>query len=393
MPLEILTGTDVPALMARAQQMLGDDAVVVSVRRIVDGRRLAFELVAADPVTAERQHREDEARRAREAAPAAATAVLMAQQARAAQVAHTAPSAHAATQDAFPRTPAERYGKAEPAAAQPARHAQSRRDALQQAPPSFWDLEEAPTSEAPTSELPTSQARAPGKPAPATPRRPKAPRLAWPFKSAPARREKRRPRVIALVGPTGAGKTTTIAKLANHPLAFAGQRVGLICLDTYRIGAVEQSKQYAELSKMPLEVVWDAGDVAHAMKRLRDCDVILVDTPGRGPRASADLRDTQARLLELTPDEVHMVLPAGLQPALARRVVSAHLALGVTHLLATKLDEFPDERGVFELAAQFALPMRWLTDGQEVPRDLQSAPQVTRTSTNGLEQLLEAGAR
>ncbi len=382
MPLEILTGTDVPALMARAQQMLGDDAVVVSVRRIVDGRRLAFELVAADPVTAERQHREDEARRGRGAAPVPATAVLMAQQARAAQVARTAPSARAATPDTFPRTPAERYRKAEPA---PAPH---RRDALRQAPPSFWDLEEAPSSEIPASQTPK-----PARPAPAPSRRPKAPRLAWPFKSAPARREKRRPRVIALVGPTGAGKTTTIAKLANHPLAFAGQRVGLICLDTYRIGAVEQSKQYAELSKMPFEVVWDAGDVARAMKRLRDCDVILIDTPGRGPRASADLRDTQARLLELTPDEVHMVLPAGLQPALARRVISAHLALGVTHLLATKLDEFPDERGVFELAAQFALPMRWLTDGQEVPRDLQSAPQVTHASANALEQLLVAGAR
>jgi flagellar biosynthesis protein FlhF len=180
--------------------------------------------------------------------------------------------------------------------------------------------------------------------------------------------------VVALVGPTGSGKTTTIAKLANHPQAFGGARVGLLCLDTYRIGGVEQSRQYAELSRLPLEVAWDAADVGRALRRLRDCAIVLVDTPGRGPRAAADLRETQVRLLELAPDEVHLVVPAGLQPALARRLVSAHLPLGVTHLLPTKLDEFPDERGAFELARQFALPMRWVTDGQEVPRDLQLAP-------------------
>jgi flagellar biosynthesis protein FlhF len=182
--------------------------------------------------------------------------------------------------------------------------------------------------------------------------------------------------VVALVGPTGAGKTTTIAKLANHPQAFGGQRVGMLCLDTYRIGGVEQSRQYAELAKLPFEVVWEAKDIARAMRRMRDCAVVLVDTPGRGPRAAADLRETQERLLAIMPDEVHLVLPAGLQRSLARRVVSVHLPLGVTHLLATKLDEYPDERGLFELARQFGLPMRWITDGQEVPRDLQVAPQT-----------------
>ena len=92
--------------------------------------------------------------------------------------------------------------------------------------------------------------------------------------------------------------------------------------------------------------------------------------------AAGDLREMQERLLEIAPDEVHLVLPAGLQRSLARGVVSAHLPLGVTHLLPTKLDEYPDERGLFELARQFALPMRWLADGQEVPRDLQVAPRT-----------------
>jgi flagellar biosynthesis protein FlhF len=153
----------------------------------------------------------------------------------------------------------------------------------------------------------------------------------------------------------------------------------MLCLDTYRIGGVEQSRQYAELARLPFEVVWEAKDISRAMRRLRDCAVVLVDTPGRGPRATGDLRETQERLLEIAPDEVHLVLPAGLQRSLARAVVSAHLPLGVTHLLPTKLDEYPDERGLFELARQFALPMRWLADGQEVPRDLQAAPRIPGT--------------
>ncbi|MFI5010668.1 MAG: hypothetical protein ACHQDY_10385, partial [Solirubrobacterales bacterium] len=182
-------------------------------------------------------------------------------------------------------------------------------------------------------------------------------------------------------------KTTTIAKLASHPQAFGGKRAGLLCLDTYRIGGIEQSRQYAELARLPFEVVWESKDIARAMRRLRDCAVVLVDTPGRGPRAAGDLRETQERLLEITPDEVHLVLPAGLQRSLARHIVSAHLPLGVTHLLPSKLDEYPDERSLFEIARQFALPMRWIADGQEVPRDLQVAPQ-----TPGLRMSLAVAA-
>jgi flagellar biosynthesis protein FlhF len=324
MPLEILTGPEVSALLVRAQQRIGEDAVVISVRRVTDNGRRIFEMVAADPATAERQHRTERA--ARRGAGTLAAGPL-------------------APRPAAPRT------FASPA---PAAH---------EAPESLWTLDGAPAL--------------PPAPAPALPEKPAAPRrrFAWPFAPAgAASRGARRPRVVALVGPTGAGKTTTIAKLANHPQAFGGKRVGLLCLDTYRIGGVEQARQYAELSRLPFEVVWDIAGISRAVRRLRECDVVLVDTPGRGPRAASDLRETQSRLLELAPDEVHLVLPAGLQRSLAHRVVAAHLPLGVTHLLPTKLDEYPDERGLFELARQFALPMRWLADGQEVPRDLQLAP-------------------
>ncbi len=79
------------------------------------------------------------------------------------------------------------------------------------------------------------------------------------------------PLVIALVGPTGAGKTTTIAKLATHPEAFGRHRVGLLCLDTYRIGAVEQSRVYAELGGFPLEVAYEVSELDACLHRLRAC--------------------------------------------------------------------------------------------------------------------------
>jgi flagellar biosynthesis protein FlhF len=179
--------------------------------------------------------------------------------------------------------------------------------------------------------------------------------------------------VIAVVGPTGAGKTTTIAKLATHPRVFGNRRVGLIGLDTYRIGAIEQLRTYAALSRVPCEVVYQAEDLERARAQLADCDVLLIDTPGRSPRQRHDRESTVELLRQLRPGEVHLAIAAGTAPHLARAAVREHRAVGVTHLLITKRDEAPDESGAFELAVSMAIPIRWVTDGQDVPFDLGSA--------------------
>ena len=176
--------------------------------------------------------------------------------------------------------------------------------------------------------------------------------------------------------------------------AFGSRAVGLLCLDTYRIGAVEQLRIYAELSRLPLAVAYDGRELDQARHRLRGCEVILVDTAGRGPRAESDRAASRAQLLQIGPDEIHLVLPAGLCPDLARRVVAQHRAGGVTHLLPTKLDEFAEDRTAFDVAAEFGLPVRWYTDGQEVPRDLHSAAteRVQTTAFAGARELVGAGA-
>ena len=206
----------------------------------------------------------------------------------------------------------------------------------------------------------------------------------------PLRRVNGRPYVIALVGPTGAGKTTTAAKLAVRPGTFGIGRTGLLTIDTYRVGGMDQLATYAELANVPFDVVYDEAEITDAFARLRDCDVVIVDTPGRSP-AAADVTDRWRSLLDaIAPDEVHLVLPATMRADLAQGAERAYRTsqshVGATHLVLSKLDEVPAERGVTDLALSMALPTRWITDGQDVPANLAAAvPRLLRSLGLGVD--------
>jgi flagellar biosynthesis protein FlhF len=201
-----------------------------------------------------------------------------------------------------------------------------------------------------------------------------------------------RPLVVALVGPTGAGTTTTAAKLALSPEAFGARRVGLLTLDTYRVGGLDEMQTYADIAALPLEVVYDEREVAGAMKRLERCDVVIVDTPGRSPRAGANNARWQGILAALAPDEVHLVVPATMRADLAGALRAALGRTPPTHLVLSKVDEVPEDGGLAALASRIDLPMRWIADGQTVPDDVRSARPRILASLGLSESALESVA-
>ena len=117
-------------------------------------------------------------------------------------------------------------------------------------------------------------------------------------------------RLVALVGPTGVGKTTTIAKLAANHRLREKKRVGLITVDTYRVAAVEQLRTYADIIDLPMEVVATPREMREAVSRMRHLDLVLMDTAGRSPRDEVKIQELRSLLAEAEPDQVMLVLSA-----------------------------------------------------------------------------------
>lgn len=184
-----------------------------------------------------------------------------------------------------------------------------------------------------------------------------------------------RPLVVALVGPAGAGKSTAVGKLAVDPRAFGRRRVGVLTLDTYRLGATEQLEVLSTLAGFPMEVVYRAAEIPGAMRRLAGCEVILVDTPGRLPRGSDPESQWVSVLGQIEPDEVHLVVPASLRLDIALNLRHRYAAARPTHLLMSRLDEVPGEEGVTDMAASIGMPARWVMDGEEISGALHAAPE------------------
>lgn len=219
-------------------------------------------------------------------------------------------------------------------------------------------------------------------------------RLSPPAPKLPGRdaRGATRPFVLALVGTTGSGKTTMAAKLALGATAFGGRRVGLLTLDTYRVGAIDEMNTYADITGLPLEIIYDAREIDGAMKRLERCDVVIVDTPGRGPRATESIVRWQSILASLRPDEVHLVVPAMMRHDLADGLRAMFARCAPTHVILSKADEVPEDGGLAALASRVDLPTRWLGDGQTVPDDLRPARPRILASLGISEAVLDAVA-
>jgi len=179
--------------------------------------------------------------------------------------------------------------------------------------------------------------------------------------------------LIFLVGPTGAGKTTSIIKMATNPLLYGKHRVGLITIDTYRVAAAAQLKTFAALSRLPLEIVYNCEDFSAALARLSDCDVILVDTAGRSPLNREHLADMQDYCKIARPDKMSLVLSASMRSDIVMETALNFQTLPITDLVVTKIDETRKLGNIYNVGKKIQLPISFLTNGQKVPDDIEVA--------------------
>lgn len=180
-------------------------------------------------------------------------------------------------------------------------------------------------------------------------------------------------RIAALVGPTGVGKTTTIAKLAANFRLRNQHNVGLITVDTYRVAAVEQLRTYADIIDLPMEVVSTPREMRQAVERLSHLDLVLLDTAGRSPRDEVQLQELKSMLAEAQPDETHLVLSSVTSTQALKKTAERFAEVGVDSLLLTKLDEATGLGNLIPLIRSCRLPLSYVTNGQNVPDDIDQA--------------------
>ena len=182
-----------------------------------------------------------------------------------------------------------------------------------------------------------------------------------------------RRKVVALVGPTGVGKTTTIAKLAANFRLRDGVKMGLVTVDTYRIAAVEQLRTYAEIIDLPMKVVTSPPEMRRALDELTGMDLVLVDTAGRSPRDELKIQELKSLLTEADVDEVHLVLSLTASARSLEATVDKFSTAMTTAMIFTKLDEAAGMGTMLSVSRKVRVPISYLTTGQDVPDDIEPA--------------------
>lgn len=188
---------------------------------------------------------------------------------------------------------------------------------------------------------------------------------------APARRLGPGRTILALVGPTGVGKTTTVAKIAARALSESGLKVSLVTVDNYRIGAKEQLARYADIMQVPIHVARDRKELARAVARSGSADLVLIDTAGR---ANPTDMTRQAELVRSIPGvQLHLVLSAATGSQQLSEAAHRYRHLRPDRLVFTKLDETTATGSILTPALRVRRPVSCLADGQRVPEDLHPA--------------------
>ncbi|MGI6778774.1 MAG: flagellar biosynthesis protein FlhF [Acetivibrionales bacterium] len=186
-------------------------------------------------------------------------------------------------------------------------------------------------------------------------------------------KEAEKPTTVIFVGPTGVGKTTTLAKIAANYALNLKKSVGLITADTYRIAAVEQLKTYAEILGIPITVVYSPADMRDAISNFSDKDLVLIDTAGRSQRNKAQLEELKSLIEVSNPDEVYLVLSTTTGIMSSREILKTYSFLKNYKLIFTKIDEAPVLGLILNIKYLTGKKLSYITTGQNVPDDIEMA--------------------
>jgi len=181
------------------------------------------------------------------------------------------------------------------------------------------------------------------------------------------------PNIVVLAGPTGSGKTTTLAKLAARWSLGAKLKVGIITTDTYRVAAVDQIREYAVLLGLELKIAFSAAEAVKAIRAFADKDVILVDTVGRSHYDESGMKALHGILKGLGRTTTLLLVPATWDRADVPKLLRDFKTEGSMHLVVTKLDETQNYDVLTYVSTDTSMPIAFLTDGQRVPQDIRDA--------------------
>lgn len=180
-------------------------------------------------------------------------------------------------------------------------------------------------------------------------------------------------KTIMFLGPTGVGKTTTLAKLAAIYSIQEGKKVSLITADTYRIAAVDQLKIYAEILGIPIDIVYTPEDIEDAVQKNSDSDLILIDTAGKSLNDKKQVQEVE-RLLNLSKtDEIFLVVSSNTSFNGCKQILKSYEFLPNYRMIFTKLDEAASIGIILNCSYLSGRPLSYITTGQNVPDDIEVA--------------------